>query len=58
MTQSSDASVTFRETGMVTEDERTDGWGQAAGILDFEPKDSRGNMSKAVQIRGTLPDAL
>lgn len=39
-------------------DDRTDGWGEPAGILSFEPTDSKGNVSKAVQIRGNLPNTL
>ncbi|EFO16915.1 hypothetical protein LOAG_11587 [Loa loa] len=54
----SDTSVTLRETGTITKDERMNVWGAAAGILDFEPKDSRGNLIKAVQIRGCLPNTL
>lgn len=58
MTVRSNASKLLRETGMITVDDRTNGWNQATGILCFEPIDNAGNMNKAVQIRGNLPDRL
>lgn len=58
MTARSDTNVSHCEAGTITNDERMSGWGSAAGILDFEPNDGRGNVSKAVQIRGRLPTTL
>ncbi|VDK80485.1 unnamed protein product [Litomosoides sigmodontis] len=54
----SDTSISFHEKGVITMDNRTDGWDEPAGILSFEPADNRGNVSKAVQIRGNLPSTL
>ncbi|VDN94076.1 unnamed protein product [Brugia pahangi] len=58
VTARSDTNTSLRDAATITKDERTHNWGPVAGILDFEPKDSRGNMSKAVQIRGNLPNTL
>ncbi|KAM3728512.1 Protein translocase subunit SecA [Dirofilaria immitis] len=54
----SDVNISVCETGMITEDQQMNEWGGVTGILDFEPKDSRGNVSKAIQIRGSLPNTL
>uniref|UniRef100_A0AAF5PKA8 Uncharacterized protein n=1 Tax=Wuchereria bancrofti TaxID=6293 RepID=A0AAF5PKA8_WUCBA len=58
VTARSDTNTLLRNTATITKDERAHNWGPPAGILDFEPKDSRGNMNKAVQIRGNLPNTL
>ncbi|VDK86900.1 unnamed protein product [Onchocerca ochengi] len=53
-----DASLSVCGRGMITEDQRTNDWGPVTGILDFEPQESKGNVSKVIQIRGSLPDIL
>uniref|UniRef100_A0A0R3S4W5 THUMP domain-containing protein n=1 Tax=Elaeophora elaphi TaxID=1147741 RepID=A0A0R3S4W5_9BILA len=58
MTPRSDTSISFHETGIITTDERMNGWGEVAGILAFEPTDSKGNVKKAIQIRGNLSDTM
>uniref|UniRef100_A0A915Q315 Uncharacterized protein n=1 Tax=Setaria digitata TaxID=48799 RepID=A0A915Q315_9BILA len=56
VTARSDATMTVCEATTITEDQRISGWDQISGILDFEPENARGNVSKAIQIRGSLPD--
>ncbi|CAG9538578.1 unnamed protein product [Cercopithifilaria johnstoni] len=59
VTARSNTSISFHETGMITTDEKTSGWEKVVGILGFESIDNRTNMSsKAIQIRGNLPDTL
>ncbi|VBB33621.1 unnamed protein product [Acanthocheilonema viteae] len=58
VTACSNVSISFHDTGMITMDERTSGWEEAAGILGFDSPDNRGNTNKAVQIRGNLPNTL
>ncbi|VDN03838.1 unnamed protein product [Thelazia callipaeda] len=54
MTARSDLSLVQREKGTITEDVQTSGWPQTSGIVEFEPKNTFGNVSKAIQIRGNF----